>query len=98
MPVPACALGDNGRAHEPIPVTALERAARLFDALGDAPRLQLLQLLSRGECCVTELVAAVQEKFSTVSQRLRLLRTEGVVARRRQGTHVYYRLADRHVA
>jgi ArsR family transcriptional regulator len=47
---------------------------------------------------VTEIVAAVGEKFSTVSQRLRILRTEGLVKRRREGTHLYYRLADRHVA
>ena len=79
-------------------MTELERAARLFRALGDAPRLQTLQLLTRGECCVTEIVAAVGEKFSTVSQRLRILRTEGLVVRRREGTHLYYALADRHVA
>jgi ArsR family transcriptional regulator len=79
-------------------VEALERAARLFRALGDAPRLQALQLLTQGECCVTEIVAAVGEKFSTVSQRLRILRTEGLVTRRREGTHLYYALADRHVS
>jgi ArsR family transcriptional regulator len=48
--------------------------------------------------CVTEIVAAVQEKCSTVSQRLRILRSEGLIARRRDGNHVYYALADRHVA
>jgi DNA-binding transcriptional ArsR family regulator len=79
-------------------VAGLDRAARLFRALGDAPRLQLLQLLTDGERCVTEIVAAVGEKFSTVSQRLRLLRTEGLVARRRQGKHIFYALADRHVS
>ena len=77
---------------------ALERGARLFRALGDAPRLRLLQLLNGGECCVTEIVAALGDKFSTVSQRLRLLHTEGLVARRRQGKHIFYALADRHVA
>ena len=38
------------------------------------------------------------EKFSTVSQRLRLLRGEGLIVRRREGTHLFYALADRHVA
>jgi hypothetical protein len=66
--------------------------------MGDAPRLRLLVLLEHGERCVTEIVTAVHEKFSTVSQRLRLLRTEGLVTRRREGTHLYYALADRHVA
>jgi ArsR family transcriptional regulator, lead/cadmium/zinc/bismuth-responsive transcriptional repressor len=70
----------------------------MFRALGDGPRLTTLQLLAGGECCVTELVAATGEKFPTVSQRLRVLRTEGLVTRRRAGLHVYYALADRHVA
>jgi DNA-binding transcriptional ArsR family regulator len=66
--------------------------------MGDPPRLRVLEMLSRGELCVTEIVQATGEKFSTVSQRLRVLRGEGLVARRRLGTHVYYALADRHVA
>ena len=65
--------------------------------MGDGPRLRILQYLLAGECCVTELVAELNEKFSTVSQRLRILRTEGLVLRRRVGLHVYYTLADRHV-
>jgi DNA-binding transcriptional ArsR family regulator len=77
---------------------ALQRAAALFRALGDGPRLRVLELLTEGEHCVTEIVAATGEKFSTVSQRLRLLRTEGLVRRRRAGTHLYYRLSGRHVA
>ena len=76
---------------------ALDRAARLFRALGDAPRLRILHMLLRGEVCVGEVVTALGEKFSTVSQRLRILRTEGLVARRRDGSHVYYALADDHV-
>jgi ArsR family transcriptional regulator len=66
--------------------------------MGDGPRLRVLEMLSRGELCVTEIVQAMGEKFSTVSQRLRVLRTEGLIRRRRIGTHVYYALADQHVA
>jgi ArsR family transcriptional regulator, lead/cadmium/zinc/bismuth-responsive transcriptional repressor len=77
---------------------ALDRAAQLFRAMGDSPRLRVLELLKKGELCVTEIVAAVNEKFSTVSQRLRVLRGEGLIARRRAGNHLYYSLADRHVA
>jgi ArsR family transcriptional regulator len=81
-----------------VPAAALERTARIFRALGDAPRLRILHLLQGGEWCVTEIVQAVGEKFPTVSQRLRLLRTEGLVRRRRDGNHLFYSLADRHVA
>jgi ArsR family transcriptional regulator len=77
---------------------ALERAARLFRAMGDASRLRLLELLNQGEQCVGELVALEKENFSTISQRLRLLHSEGLVRRRRKGKHVYYSLRDRHVA
>ncbi|MDB5306170.1 MAG: uncharacterized protein JWO38_372 [Gemmataceae bacterium] len=66
--------------------------------MGDAPRLRILDLLQKGELCVTEIVEAMSEKFSTVSQRLRILRGEGLIARRRDGNHVYYALSDRHVA
>jgi ArsR family transcriptional regulator, lead/cadmium/zinc/bismuth-responsive transcriptional repressor len=81
-----------------IPPASLERAARLFRAIGDAPRLRILELLKKREMCVTEIVAVVNEKFSTVSQRLRILRGEGLVVRRRAGNHIHYGLADRHVA
>jgi DNA-binding transcriptional ArsR family regulator len=76
----------------------LERAADIFRALGDAPRLRLLLTLLGGERSVSELVGASKEKFSTVSQRLRVLRSERLVARRRERSHVYYSLADSHIA
>lgn len=75
-----------------------ERAAQLFRAMGDGGRLRILELLAGKELCVTEIVAAFGDKFSTVSQRLRILRGEGLIVRRREGTHIYYALADRHVA
>jgi ArsR family transcriptional regulator len=65
--------------------------------MGDPQRLALLQHLAGGECCVSELVTASGEKFPTVSARLRILRTEGLIRRRRSGLHVYYALADDHV-
>lgn len=80
-----------------VSLPALERAASLFRALGDAPRLRILQILTHGERCVTEIVERLGEKFSTVSQRLRVLRSEGLVVRRRDRTHLFYALADSHV-
>src|SRR5260221_1494088 len=78
--------------------SAFERAARIFRAAGDMERLRLLEHLSHGECCVTELAEALHEGLSTISQRLRLLRVDGMVKRRRERTHIYYSLADEHVA
>jgi len=76
---------------------ALEVAARLFRAIGDTPRLRLLALLSQGEACVTELAQAEGENISTISQRLRVLRSEHLLVRKRRGKHINYGLADQHV-
>ncbi|MCS6899071.1 MAG: metalloregulator ArsR/SmtB family transcription factor [Myxococcales bacterium] len=76
---------------------AFERAAAIFRAAGDVARLRLLARLASGEWCVSELAEAANTGLSTVSQQLRLLRSEKLVARRRVGKHIFYRLADDHV-
>jgi len=96
---PACDPSDHGASPRSLLVDAngLERAARIFRALGDVPRLKLLALLSQGEACVTELAGLVEDELSTVSQRLRVLRAENLVTRRRRGKHINYSLADQHI-
>ena len=76
---------------------SFERAAAVFRAVSDVARLKLLDRLSDGEWCVTELADAAGVRLSTVSQQLRLLRSERIVERRRTGKHIFYSLADRHV-
>jgi DNA-binding transcriptional ArsR family regulator len=76
---------------------AFARAAALFRAAGDVPRLKILDRLSDGEWCVTELAEAAGVGISTVSQQLRTLRAERIVARRRTGKHIFYSLTDEHV-
>lgn len=76
----------------------LDRAAAIFRAAGDLSRLKLLYRLCDGEWCVTELADAAGVGLSTVSQQLRLLRAERIVARRRAGKHIFYSLADSHVS
>jgi ArsR family transcriptional regulator, lead/cadmium/zinc/bismuth-responsive transcriptional repressor len=88
--------------HPPLPSpryddAARERAASLFRALGDEARLRTLEMLVGRDACVSELAEASGEQISTVSHRLRLLRSEGLVNRRREGRHIYYSLADKHV-
>lgn len=79
------------------PLRSIERAANLFRALGEASRLRLLSRLIDGSRCVGELAESENEAMSTISQRLRVLRAENVVSRRRQGKHILYGLVDRHV-
>jgi len=54
-------------------------------------------VLAHDEWCVSELAASSGTKLSTLSQQLRLLYAERIVQRRRDGKHIYYRLADDHV-
>src|SRR5438309_7089052 len=81
----------------PVSPASIEAAARLFRALGDGSRLKLLAHLFDGERCVGDLAELEGEALSTISQRLRVLRTENIITRRRQGKHVNYALADSHV-
>lgn len=76
---------------------AIAGAARILRAAADPGRLTLLTLLADGEACVSELTAWVEEPVANVSQRLRLLQREGLLASRREGKHVFYSLADEHV-
>lgn len=94
----------EAHAHPPpagrraISPTVIERAAALFRAAGEPARLHLLDRLRDGEQCVSALAEDVGDDLSAVSQRLRILRTEGLVVRRREGKHVYYALTDDHIA
>jgi DNA-binding transcriptional ArsR family regulator len=70
----------------------------VFRLLGDPTRSRLLYaLLEASELCVCDLAAATGILEATVSQSLRQLRASQVVASRRDGRLVYYRLADDHV-
>ncbi|MFM8572633.1 MAG: ArsR/SmtB family transcription factor [Pirellula sp.] len=83
---------------EPIHAETCKRTAAIFRALGDTSRLQLLALLSHGEMCVSELTERLEDNLPAISQRLKLLRAERLVNTRRQGKHIYYSLADNHIA
>lgn len=77
---------------------AATEVSRLFRLLGDPGRVRMLSALSEaGELCVCDLAAVVDMAESPVSHSLRLLRNAGVVAHRRVGRQVFYRLDDAHV-
>ncbi|MFN9787741.1 MAG: ArsR/SmtB family transcription factor [Planctomycetia bacterium] len=73
---------------------ALELVAQRFRALGDPSRLALLQALMEGERTVGELCLVCPTSQANVSRHLALLHEEGVLARRKDGQHVHYRIAD----
>jgi ArsR family transcriptional regulator, arsenate/arsenite/antimonite-responsive transcriptional repressor len=67
--------------------------SRMFKALGDETRMRIVALLSHGELCVCHLEEALALTQSNCSRQLSVLRGAGLVASRREGTWVYYRLA-----
>jgi len=67
---------------------------RLFRALGDETRLRMVAMLAHGELCVCHLEKALDLPQPNVSRQLGILRMAGVVDARREGTWVYYKLAD----
>ncbi len=75
----------------------IERAAGMMRAGGDPERLRILELLLSGEHQVSDIADATQAEMSTTSQRLRVLLNENLVARRRDGRDMFYRLTDAHV-
>jgi rhodanese-related sulfurtransferase/DNA-binding transcriptional ArsR family regulator len=75
-----------------------EQFARIGKALANPARLELLDLLAQGERNVEELAAAAHMRVGNTSAQLRHLAAAGLLATRRSGPRVYYRLADDHVA
>src|SRR5690348_11686983 len=72
--------------------------ARIGHAVSSAKRLELLDLLSQGEKTVEQLAAQTATPIKNTSAHLRALRQARLVETRRDGTHVWYRLADEAVA
>ena len=67
--------------------------ARFFLALSDRTRLRLLNLLGEGEVCVCFFVELLGEPQPKISQHLAHLRQAGIVASRREGKWIHYRIA-----
>lgn len=78
-----------------LPPAVIERVSDRFRLLGDPTRLRLVNALHvEGELTVGDLVDRVGTSYGAVSKQLSLLRSHGVVARRREGTRIHYRICD----
>ncbi len=70
----------------------IARQAELLKALAHPIRLRLISALAEDEHCVCELMADNDLEQATVSQHLAVLRNQGIVETRREGTRIIYRL------
>ena len=97
--IPA-AIGKPAPRDRPLLDGAHARAlGRLFKVFASDTRLRLLHALERsGEVCVTDLAAAVEMAPQAVSNQLQRLADRRIVSARREGTRLYYSIADPCVA
>jgi DNA-binding transcriptional ArsR family regulator len=78
----------------PLPEELAELIARRFRALGDPLRIRIVDLLRDQELSVTTLAGRLDASQQNVSKHLAVLVDTGMLARRKDGNHTYYRIAD----
>ena len=78
----------------PLPEDLAELIARRFRVLAEPLRVRILDLLRDQELSVTVLAEQLGAGQQNVSKHLAVLVDTGMLARRKNGTHVYYRIAD----
>ena len=78
----------------PLPDDLAELIARRFRAIAEPMRVRLLDLLRDGEAGVGELAGQLGASQQNVSKHLAVLADAGILGRRKEGNHVYYRIVD----
>lgn len=68
--------------------------ARYFSLLSEPTRLRILHAICQSEQSVSAIVVATGATQTNVSRHLAMLRSAGVVSRRREGNTVHYAVAD----
>jgi DNA-binding transcriptional ArsR family regulator len=75
----------------------MEKMSRVLRAIAHPARLRIIEILRDGEKCVSRIVEEAGGSQSVISQHLNLMTDKGILARKRNGMHVYYRIANRDV-
>ncbi len=85
---------ERARSSQPSP-DEVERLVELMSLVGDPIRARVIcALLAVDELCVSDVAIAARASDDAASYALRVLRTAGLVQRRREGRMNFYRLAD----
>ena len=84
--------------NEEVKTEVLKLQAELCQSLSDPKRLKIIQELRREERTVSELAEILGLKQSNTSQHLAVLRRIGVISPRKEGSTVYYKLANPKIA
>lgn len=75
-----------------------ELVAEFFSMLSAPIRLKIISAVCQGEKNVSGLLAEIETTQPNMSQHLTTLYRSGVLAKRREGTQIYYRLQSERVA
>jgi ArsR family transcriptional regulator len=78
----------------PIPDEFLDLMAEKFRMLADPTRLAILRALMSGERNVSQVIDETGRNQANVSKHLKMLAESGLVARRKEGLQVFYKLTD----
>lgn len=68
-----------------------------FRVFGDTTRIKILNALFLSELCVNDIAALLRMEQSAVSHQLRILKSSGLVKKRREGKTIFYSLNDEHI-
>lgn len=81
----------------PLPNDLAELIARRFRVIGEPMRIRLLDRLRDGEASVSDLAELLDASQQNISKHLTVMADAGIVGRRKDGNHVYYRIVDQGV-
>jgi len=87
----------NAATHEEFKDRLFEQFARVGKALASPKRLEIVDLLAQGERTVEEIARETTMSVASASQHLQALKAARMVAARREGLYIHYRLADEDV-
>ena len=78
----------------PLPQEAYHKNAHIYKLLANSKRLEILNILKKGEVGVEQLLKITKLSKANLSQHLALLRHNGLVLTRRDGLNIFYRIVD----
>ena len=85
-------------ASGPAKAALFDAFASVAQALSSGRRVEIVDVLAQGERSVDEVAHEISQSSANTSQHLQVLARAGLVRTRRDGTRVFYRLADDRVA
>lgn len=71
--------------------------SNVFKALAHPTRVQIIKLLRDGEMCVCNILPSLDSEQSNTSQHLTVLKNQGIVESRKEGSKVIYSIKSREV-